>query len=104
MKKYILIIITAIAALSCSEIRDVRFVCTCQEQARAAEFVANNIKGANNMSDEEMEDVIAQLHRTAVKLKCHQEQFIIERGPFTVDWTDERNHIDSCEVVMEHIY
>jgi hypothetical protein len=49
------------------------YVCDCQQQAQASQFIKETIGPANNMSDEEMEDVISQLERTAVKLHCIQQ-------------------------------
>lgn len=38
----------------------------------------NSIKNANNLSDEEMEDVITQLEITGVRTICNQYQVIIQ--------------------------
>lgn len=100
MKKLLFILLLS----SCSEVKHTRWVCTCEEKTKASEFVSKNIKGANNMSDEEMEDVISELTNTAVKLNCHQKLFFISRNTWLVDWGDERNKIDSCESVIERVF
>lgn len=56
------------------------------------------------MSDEEMEDVIAELTRTAIKLNCHQKIFYRDKGSYHVDWNDDRNRLDSCESVIERVW
>lgn len=63
---------------SCSEVEkpktyeSLEYVCTCDQKKAATEFVKISIEPANNKSDEEMEDVILQLYRTAIKLHCQQ--------------------------------
>ena len=46
------------------------WACTCDEQSAAAKWVGDHIEDANNRSDEEMEDVISQLQKTAIQLHC----------------------------------
>lgn len=81
MKKILLLsaIILAFASCERSEERTI-YVCDCEQQKKAAEFVQNSIKNSNNMSDEEMEDVIHQLERTAVKLNCSQKRKMVRIG------------------------
>lgn len=73
MKKLVILLALTVIFASCerTEKRNI-YVCDCEQQKKAAEFVQTSIKNANNMSDEEMEDVIHQLERTAVKLNCMQ--------------------------------
>lgn len=71
------------------------WVCSCAESQKVSELVTNNIKGANNMSDEEMEDVIAELRRTGIMTLCHQELLWTCQGSMKMDWT--KSKLDSCE-------
>ena len=72
MNKLILLPVLILLA-SCGKDRMTRcYVCTNEQNKKASEFVASNIKNSNNMSDEEMEDVIRQLEKTAIKLNCEQ--------------------------------
>jgi hypothetical protein len=56
------------------------YVCNCEQQKAASKFVSDNMKAANNMSDEEMEDVISQLERTGVKLNCPKKRLKVVRN------------------------
>jgi len=80
MKK-VLVIVGLITLVSCGDqkAKENVYVCDCEQQKAAAKFVSDNIKGANNMSDEEMEDVISQLERTAVKLNCPKRRVTVIR-------------------------
>ena len=71
MKKLILLF-TAIALSSCADKKIRCYVCDKEEKEKVQNFVSSNIKNANNMSDEEMEDVIEELTDTAIKLNCRQ--------------------------------
>lgn len=71
------------------------WVCTCQESQKVSEFITDNVKAANNMSDEEMEDVIAELRRTGVMTLCHQELLWKYSGSKKIDWS--KSKLDSCE-------
>lgn len=57
---------------SCSDKVTRCFVCEESQSLKVAEFVSDNVHKANNMSDEEMEDVIRELRNTGVKLYCKQ--------------------------------
>ena len=73
MKK-ILLVILIITTTSCINDRKRKcYVCDVKQKEKVAEFVSDNIQKANNMSDEEMEDVIIELNNTAIKLYCEQE-------------------------------
>lgn len=71
MKKLILLFIL-IALSSCADKKIRCYVCDKQEKQKVENFVSRNIKNANNMSDEEMEDVIEELTETAIKINCRQ--------------------------------
>jgi hypothetical protein len=53
-----------------------------------------NIKPSNNMSDEEMEDVISQLYRSAVAINCKEKSIKMTHNGIVV------TKLDSCETVM----
>lgn len=77
-------------------------VCNCEEKLRLEEFLSKSIKDANNMSDEEMEDVIAQLRVTGILTFCHKAPVWVketEGGYTEVDW--KRQKVDSCTFIME---
>ena len=74
-------------------------MCSCQEKERVLEFVTDNIKAANNMSDEEMEDIIRQLEKTGVKIICHKEMLWQSKGGI-IDW--EINKLDSCQTFYNY--
>lgn len=94
MKNYFLGLILIV--FGCTSIEN-KYVCNCEEAKRAADFVATNLKASNNMSDEEMEDVIIELRRTGILLNCHQRQFICDQNGYP-DWSCPSNKLDSCEV------
>jgi hypothetical protein len=48
------------------------YICNETEKQKVADFLTKNIGPANNKSDEEMEDVIYELRKSAVKLYCRQ--------------------------------
>ena len=83
MKKVLFIIVCMIVITSCTDnkVKENVYVCDCEQQKAAAKFVSDNIQGANNMSDEEMEDVISQLEKTAVKLNCHRKRLLVMKSP-----------------------
>lgn len=59
--------------------RDV-WVCNCEQQKAASQWVKESIEPANNKSDEEMEDVIKQLERTSIRLNCEQRTITVTYG------------------------
>lgn len=79
------------------------YVCNCKQIEKVSEFIQTSIKNANNMSDEEMEDVIEELHRTAVKVNCDKKNIKAKRGEFG-HITQLTQELDSCERIMENIH
>lgn len=69
------------------------WVCNCQEQATAAKWIGDHLEAANNKSDEEMEDVIYQMQKTAVQLHCKQRMVT---GYFDNNWHLLSTQTDSC--------
>jgi len=78
------------------------YVCNCKQIEKVSEFIQTSIKNDNNMSDEEMEDVIEELHRTAVKVNCDRKNIkaIRESGSIKI----LTGKLDSCERIMSNIY
>jgi len=96
MKK--IIILAALILTGCAR-QSLRTVCTCEQQERVAEFVSDNIAASNNMSDEEMEDVISQLAKTGATAFCDQRLFWYNSFPSDgIDWS--RQKLDSCEALQ----
>jgi hypothetical protein len=98
MKKVILILVCVITMISC-EYQDSRSVCNCEEREKVATFISDNIKAANNMSDEEMEDVIRQLEWTAVKTICHREVVWVTSNHY-INYDKEK--VDSCRSIYSY--
>lgn len=73
LKSYALYTLLCLVLFSCSDKQTRCYVCDEQQRLQVADFVSKNVKGANNMSDEEMEDVISELRDTGIKLYCRQE-------------------------------
>lgn len=112
MKKQILILIVLSGLLNFScdnenggghESTKANFVCNCEQTKKVSEFIQTSIKNANNMSDEEMEDVIQELHRTAVKVNCDRKNIKAIRDEFG-HITKLTQELDSCDKIMENIY
>lgn len=73
LTRYALYTLLCLVLFSCSNKQVPCYVCDEQQRLQVADFVSKNVKGANNMSDEEMEDVISELRDTGIKLYCRQE-------------------------------
>lgn len=74
-------------------------ICNCKEKRKLEEFIKSSIKDANNMSDEEMEDVIRELGYTGTEIYCHKEfiWFDIVEGHLIPDVSEK---FDSCRTFM----
>lgn len=99
MKKLTLFLFLVFVGTSCNRTYEAYLpVCSCIESEKASEFVRKSILNSNNMSDEEMEDVISQLHKTAIALHCKKRNITItynsQSGGKTVV-----TKLDSCETV-----
>ena len=75
MKKYLFVLLAIFTSCeSGKEYRDRQlgsfFVCNESQNNKVAEFIKSSIGNANNHSDEEMEDVIFQLEKTAKNTFC----------------------------------
>ncbi len=94
-----LILIALLLLTACGSQQDTRFICNCEQKKEVQRFIEAHIKDANNMSDEEMEDVIVQLQRTAISVTCTQRLFWIIPDGNRVDWTKTAK-LDSCETIF----
>ncbi len=94
----VLIMTTVSCGAPVSEQRT-RVVCNCEEKKALQSFVENSIADANNMSDEEMEDVVHQLTVDGSAIHCHKEPVWIKGGSWDIDWTKET--LDSCRTIMD---
>ena len=97
----VLAVVLLFSALSCYDTKRRCYVCNTEEKQKISEFISNNIKPANNMSDEEMEDVIRQLEETAIKINCRQ-KLIPATWDGDVIWKDVQKKED--ETIFPFIY
>ena len=72
------------------------YVCSCEQQKEVSAWVKESINNANNHSDEEMEDVISQLERTAVRVTCQQKLKTFRYNNGSVVSVEK----DSCETIF----
>lgn len=107
MKKIISILLVSVTIMlftNCEpaekEEKRVEVVCNCQQREKVAEFIKSSIKNANNMSDEEMEDVIRELRHTAVDIYCPKKNIkaIRSQSGYIIKLIEP---LDSCEQIME---
>ncbi|RTK94541.1 MAG: hypothetical protein EKK64_08305 [Neisseriaceae bacterium] len=96
--KYLFLPLISLILLSCGSSQQSRYVCNCQQQEKLQNFVKESIKPANNMSDEEMEDVIQQLRIEGVKIYCKQQPVWINNNDGSIDWN--KQPFDSCQNIM----
>lgn len=92
--KLSIVIVSALFFFSCGNSEKHRYVCNCQANQKIEKFVNNSLKNANNMSDEEMEDVIFELYKTAVKIHCRA-RFVVCDSDGKV--LNGQLNTDSCE-------
>lgn len=94
--KYLLLVLL-LTLISCADKSSLYpcWVCTCQESQKVSKFITDNVKAANNMSDEEMEDVISELRSTGIMTICHQKLLWRYSQSKNVDWS--KSKLDSCE-------
>jgi hypothetical protein len=96
-KPLILFLIILLSGCGPNEKTKLLWYCTCEEMDQVQEFIKESIGPSNNMSDEEMEDVIEELAKVAMLTSCHQEKTIT-----TLDGNAiiERLKLDSCETYI----
>jgi len=101
MKKYLIVLICAIT-VSCGDNKADTYpvyVCNCEQRDKVIDFLEKTISDANNMSDEEMEDVIIELRETAYKTICGITNI---KGNYN---SSSASHVfqlkkDSCNLIM----
>lgn len=86
VKKALLVIVMLMVLVGCKNEPRLKNVCTCTQKERVVAWVGEHIKDANNMSDEEMEDVIRELERVAVRGLCGRRVMWCKNGTYIVDW------------------
>lgn len=87
-----------LACVSCMpDNQRLKFVCTCNQMDEVQDFMKTTIKDANNMADEEMEDVIDELRKTAISINCTQKLIWVDHHGW---YLPEKNTLDSCETVI----
>ena len=101
ISRYALCTLLCIVLLSCSDKKTRCYVCEKTESLQVAEFLSKNIKDANNMSDEEMEDVITELRKTGIRLYCKQE-FVSCNWDNIIIWQEIKK--DSLQTYHPYIY
>jgi hypothetical protein len=95
------LILIILILIGCDSEQHTRRVCNCDQLRRANEFVISTIEDANNMSDEEMEDVIDELQSTAIQLNCPTAPvWVDDRGE--VDW--QKESADSCKSIFPYYH
>lgn len=97
--KYSLFVCILVFLTSCdptTKDQQLVFVCSCEQQQEVSKWVKESINNANNHSDEEMEDVIYQLEKTAVKLTCQQKLKTIHYRNGNIVSVEK----DSCETIF----
>lgn len=98
MKYFLLLIIIIVTGC---EYKKTCYVCDKEQREKVADFVSKNIKNANNMSDEEMEDVIKELRTTAIITYCDQRLVTVDRKG-NVKW--EQSKRDTNLTYFPYIY
>jgi len=97
MNGFFACVLLSVVLSGCGTEQQTRFVCDCEQQKQLQTFVKESIKPSNNMSDEEMEDVINQLRKDGIKIYCKQKPVWVKYGG-EIDWSKQK--FDSCETIM----
>lgn len=94
MKTKLTIIALAFLLIGCEdETKRKCYVCDEQQRKDVEKFITDNIKSANNMSDEEMEDVISELRESGIKIICNQKYMFVDReGNIKITSKDTLNY------------
>lgn len=96
------LILLALVLTGCENQPNQHHLCNCAQSEKVVDFVVKNTGPANNMSDEEMEDVIKRIETVGIRQYCPQR--IFWEGNSGIDWKDPRNNLDSCESVFTYVY
>lgn len=95
--KPLLTILLLLIIVGCGNQRHLRTVCNCEQKKELKEFVQKSIGSANNMSDEEMEDVIIQLEASGSNIICEQKIIIFSPSGLLLK---NESKLDSCDTVF----
>jgi len=81
-----MLVFIAIFIISCEKIPKQEYMldCRCADKKEMLDWVQTCIKNANNMSDEEMEDVINQCESTAKNFYCTYSLAFVESDRFDI--------------------
>jgi len=99
--RYSLYAVLVVVFLSSCSGENAKYVCNCEQLEKVQGFIERSIKPSNNMSDEEMEDVIHQLWVTGVKTTCQKRVFPTDSHN-NIDWSEAK--VDSCETAYDWVY
>ena len=101
LTRYTLYTLLCLVLFSCSDKQTRCYVCEQSESLQVADFVSKNITGANNMSDEEMEDVIAELRKTGIKL-YYKQVFVPSNWNNEIIWEEVKK--DSLQTLHPYLF
>ena len=101
INKFIIYTFLLLIIYSCSSEKKPCYVCDRSESLEVSDFITKNMKNANNMSDEEMEDVIKELRKTGVILYCKQEFFNYSSN-FNIVWEETKR--DTSKTYHPYFY
>lgn len=93
------LLILSILFFSCGNKETRRNICPCGSSEKIAAFIQSSIKDANNMSDEEMEDVIEELRITAITIYCPLKTVTVNHDASVI-----LTPIDSCEWIPYYVH
>lgn len=80
------------------------YVCDCEQKDKLETYLRESIADANNMSDEEMEDVIHQLRVDGYQTFCQlQPVWVKKTGEANWEWEVDfqKEKQDSCKFIMD---
>lgn len=105
--KTIFVLLLSVSIVSCTAKRELSqdkepfMVCSCQQDEKRAGWVGQHVKDSNNMSDEEMEDVISELNRVSYGMFCSEKLFYYTGDGYSMRPDYTRIKLDSCERIVQ---
>ena len=101
MRNLLFIILATLTLTSCDyRSQKMMTVCNCEQKKDLRDFIQSSIKNANNMSDEEMEDVIYELRRTGLKVICDEKMIDATFSGNSHNMIKQHTVLDSCEAIV----